>query len=152
MLCASDRLRWGCTTLRCNCAGHRMEQGPTEPHAGRSTFLLSSGGAGGRVLLSGLWYGAHSYSEPVSLPDASGMSGPDAPRETAPPPPLEPEGLCSRSGPKPMPPKWGSLEVEGRTGERRFPPPTPSYAVAIRDLGGGGGRFRKMFGVCDCHF
>ena len=31
-----------------------MEQGPTEPHAGRSTFLLSSGGAGGRVLLSGL--------------------------------------------------------------------------------------------------
>jgi len=24
-----------------------MEQGPTEPHAGRSTFLLSSGGAGG---------------------------------------------------------------------------------------------------------
>ena len=25
----------------------RMEQGPTEPHAGRSTFLLSSGGAGG---------------------------------------------------------------------------------------------------------
>ena len=31
----------------------RMEQGPTEPHAGRSTFLLSSGGAEGRVLLSG---------------------------------------------------------------------------------------------------
>ena len=25
----------------------RMGQGPTEPHAGRSTFLLSSGGAGG---------------------------------------------------------------------------------------------------------
>ena len=24
-----------------------MEQGPTEPHAGRSTFLLSCGGAGG---------------------------------------------------------------------------------------------------------
>ena len=24
-----------------------MEQGPTEPHTGRSTFLLSSGGAGG---------------------------------------------------------------------------------------------------------
>ena len=36
-------------------------QGPTEPHAGRSTFLLSSGGAGGRVLLSGLWYGADHY-------------------------------------------------------------------------------------------
>ena len=26
---------------------HQMEQGPTEPHAGRSTFLPSSGGAGG---------------------------------------------------------------------------------------------------------
>ena len=26
---------------------NQMEQGPTEPHAGRSTFLLSSGGAGG---------------------------------------------------------------------------------------------------------
>ena len=39
----------------------QMEQGPTEPHAGRSTFLLSSGGAGGRVLLSGFWYGADSY-------------------------------------------------------------------------------------------
>ena len=24
----------------------QMEQGPTEPHAGHSTFLLSSGGAG----------------------------------------------------------------------------------------------------------
>ena len=34
--------------------GHdQIEQGPTEPHAGRSTFLLSSGGAGGRVLLRG---------------------------------------------------------------------------------------------------
>ena len=31
-----------------------MEQGPTEPHAGRSTFLLSSGGAGGRILLNGV--------------------------------------------------------------------------------------------------
>ena len=30
------------------CLRHgQMEQGPTEPHAGRSTFLLSSGGAGG---------------------------------------------------------------------------------------------------------
>ena len=29
-------------------------QGPTEPHAGRSMFLLSSGGAGGGVLPSGL--------------------------------------------------------------------------------------------------
>ena len=25
----------------------QMEQGPTEPQSGRSTFLLSSGGAGG---------------------------------------------------------------------------------------------------------
>ena len=31
-----------------------MEQGPTEPQAERSTFLLSSGGAEGRVLLSAL--------------------------------------------------------------------------------------------------
>ena len=54
----------------------RMEQGPTEPHARRSTFLLSSGGAGGeRVLLSGLWYGADHHKEPVSLPDARGLSG-----------------------------------------------------------------------------
>ena len=39
----------------------QMEQGPTEPHAGRGTFLLSSGGVGGRVLLSGLCPGAQSY-------------------------------------------------------------------------------------------
>ena len=32
---------------------HHHLPGPTEPHTGRSTFLLSSGGAGGRVLLSG---------------------------------------------------------------------------------------------------
>ena len=32
----------------------QMGQGPTEPHARRGTFLLSSGGAGGRVLLIGL--------------------------------------------------------------------------------------------------
>ena len=31
----------------CRLRHDRMEQGPTEPHAGRSTFLLSSGGAGG---------------------------------------------------------------------------------------------------------
>ena len=30
---------------------------------------------GGRGLLSGLWHGGGSYREPVSLPDASGMSG-----------------------------------------------------------------------------
>ena len=40
-------------TSVCQLRHDRMEQGPTEPHAGRSTFLLSSGGAGGRVLLSG---------------------------------------------------------------------------------------------------
>ena len=34
-------------TSVCQPRHDRMEQGPTEPHAGRSTFLLSSGGAGG---------------------------------------------------------------------------------------------------------
>ena len=45
-------------TSVCPLSRDQMEQAPTEPHAGRSTFLLSSGGAGGRVLLRGLWYGA----------------------------------------------------------------------------------------------
>ena len=40
-------------TSVCRLRDDQMGQGPTEPHAGRSTFLLSSGGAGGRVLLSG---------------------------------------------------------------------------------------------------
>ena len=34
-------------TRVCRLIRDRMERGPTEPHAGRSTFLLSSGGAGG---------------------------------------------------------------------------------------------------------
>ena len=34
-------------TSICRLRHDRMEQAPTEPHAGRSTFLLSSGGAGG---------------------------------------------------------------------------------------------------------
>ena len=34
-------------TSVCRLRHDRMGQGPTEPHAGRSTFLLSSGGAGG---------------------------------------------------------------------------------------------------------
>ena len=34
-------------TSVCQLRHDPMEQGPTEPHAGRSTFLLSSGGAGG---------------------------------------------------------------------------------------------------------
>ena len=34
-------------TSVCRLRHDQMEQGPTEPHAGRSTFLLSSGGAGG---------------------------------------------------------------------------------------------------------
>ena len=34
-------------TSVCQLRHDQMEQGPTEPHAGRSTFLLSSGGAGG---------------------------------------------------------------------------------------------------------
>ena len=37
----------------CQLRHNRMEQGPTEPHAGHSTFLLSCGGVGGRVLLRG---------------------------------------------------------------------------------------------------
>ena len=51
-------------TSVCQLRHDRMEQDPTEPHAGRSTFLLSSGGVGGgggRVLLRGLWYGADRY-------------------------------------------------------------------------------------------
>jgi len=40
-------------TSVCRLRRDRMGQGPTVPHAGRSTFLLSSGGAGGRVLLRG---------------------------------------------------------------------------------------------------
>ena len=35
------------TTSICQLRHDQMEQGPTEPHAGCSTFLLSSGGAGG---------------------------------------------------------------------------------------------------------
>ena len=58
----------------CRLRHDRMEQGPTEPRAGCGASLLSSGGAGGRVLLSGLWCGADSYRDAVSLPDASGMS------------------------------------------------------------------------------
>ena len=42
----------------CQLRHDQMEQGPTEPHAGRSTFLLSSGGAGGRVLMSGYCFGS----------------------------------------------------------------------------------------------
>ena len=34
-------------TSVCQLRHDPMEQGPTEPHAGRRTFLLSSGGAGG---------------------------------------------------------------------------------------------------------
>ena len=34
-------------TSVCQLRHDRMEQGPTEPHAGRRTFLLSSGGAKG---------------------------------------------------------------------------------------------------------
>ena len=42
------------TTSACQPRHDQMGQGPTEPQTGRRTFLLSSGGAGGRVLLSGL--------------------------------------------------------------------------------------------------
>ena len=37
-----------------------MEQGPTEPHAGRGTLLLSSGGAGGG------YYGVASGTGPIA--------------------------------------------------------------------------------------
>ena len=55
----ASRLFWPSAVFRlatsvCRPRHDQMGQGPTEPHAGRSTFLLSSGGAGGRVLLSGL--------------------------------------------------------------------------------------------------
>ena len=61
-------------TSACQLRHDPMEQGPTEPQSGRSTFLLSSGGAGGRVLLSGFWYGVDRYRAPVALPEDSGMS------------------------------------------------------------------------------
>ena len=34
-------------TSTCQLRHDQMEQGPTEPHTGHSTFLLSSGGVGG---------------------------------------------------------------------------------------------------------
>ena len=43
-------MSWAPTRLAtsvCQLRDDRLEQGPTEPHAGRSTFLLSSGGAEG---------------------------------------------------------------------------------------------------------
>ena len=55
----------------------RMEQGPTEPHTGRGTLLLSSGGAGGRVLLSIFkdWDGMKPDVPPASAsPDMIGWS------------------------------------------------------------------------------
>ena len=45
-------VRTGLATSVCRLRHDQMEQGPTEPHTGRGTFLLSSGGAGGRVLPS----------------------------------------------------------------------------------------------------
>ena len=49
---AADRYRLAASV--CQLRHDQMEWGPLEPRAGRSTLLLSSGGAGGRVLLSGL--------------------------------------------------------------------------------------------------
>ena len=43
----NQRARTRLATNICQPRHDPMEQGPTEPHAGRSTFLLSSGGAGG---------------------------------------------------------------------------------------------------------
>ena len=51
VLCGSvGHLMWvgaRLATSTCQLRHDQMEQGPTGPHAGRSTFLLSSGGAGG---------------------------------------------------------------------------------------------------------
>ena len=45
--CRIGRLPTRLATSICRLRHDQMEQGPTEPHAGRSAFLLSSGGAGG---------------------------------------------------------------------------------------------------------
>ena len=51
--------KWGQQTRPatsvCQLRHDRMEQGPTEPHAGRGTFLLSSGGAGGAGITEWPW-------------------------------------------------------------------------------------------------
>ena len=101
-----------------------MEQGPTEPHAGRSTFLLSSGGAGGRVLLSGRWYGADCDSETVSLPDASGMSGGYPPPPD--PPPSRPKD--HRGETRNLP--WGK-SARAIFGPQSFGPQTPPSLLLI---------------------
>ena len=46
-------------TSVCQLRHDQMEQGPTEPHAGRSTFLLSFGGAGGG------YYSVASHTGPI---------------------------------------------------------------------------------------
>ena len=49
-------------TSVCQLRHDQMEEGPTEPHTGCGTFLLCFVvRGGGRVLLSGLWYGAGRY-------------------------------------------------------------------------------------------
>ena len=50
------RVRSRLASSVCRLRHDQTEQGPTEPHVGRGTFLLSSSGAGGGggVLLSGL--------------------------------------------------------------------------------------------------
>ena len=62
-------------TSTCQPRHDQMEQGPTEPHAGRSTFLLSFGGAGGGYYA--VAFGTGPNPEPFPLPDAIGMSGHD---------------------------------------------------------------------------
>ena len=55
MSLAQARRATGVCQLRCD----QMEQGPMEPHAGRSTFLLTPGGAGGGItewpVIRGQW-------------------------------------------------------------------------------------------------
>ena len=62
---AFDGLRVSCRTILatsvCQLRHNQMEQGLTEPHAGRSTFLLSYGGAGGGYYSVAFCYGADRY-------------------------------------------------------------------------------------------
>ena len=61
-------------TSICQPRHDQMDQGPAEPHPGRSTFLLSSGGAGGAGITESSLIGADCDRDPVSLPDTGRMS------------------------------------------------------------------------------
>ena len=125
----------------------QMGQGLTEPHAGRGTFLLSSGGAGGRVLLSGLWFGGGSRKNQFPcqtlvvclVPTALGSQ------------PSHPAFLTTAAVFKASPPS--SLHVCVFLCDN--PPPPPSMAWngkgptvggsgAVGKAGGGGWRLRRL--------